>query len=460
MRIIKHTALFAALLAFCQISGAELKKNPLPDWALGGFVRPEGVNPVIAPNKESVFDCPMQKRPIKWEESDTFNPAAAVYKNKICVLYRAEDNTAQGIGSRTSRLGLAETEDGVRMKRYPSPVMFPAEDANKEFEWTGGCEDPRIAQTEDGRFVMTYTSWNKKTARLCIATSKDLRIWQKHGPAFKNASGGKYINMPCKSAAIVCEQSKKDTSKFAISKVGGKYFMYWGEACVFAATSDDLINWQPVENPNGSLKALIAPRAGYFDSSLTEVGPAAIKTKNGILVLYNGKNARGKNADRRFAEGTYAAGQVLFDLDDPLKPIARLDVPFFRPMADFERRGQYAQGTVFIEGLVFYKGRWFMYYGCADSLVGVAVCDPQKTEKFGDPIPEYSGVSLNENGEFFWDFAQIEPAALNAKIAKFAKENPGKPLEVSAGGKVPAKAAQTLINIALKNKIQNIDFVK
>ncbi|MBR4597440.1 MAG: hypothetical protein IKO42_03465 [Opitutales bacterium] len=437
----RHTLLLLAFFAFCGISAsAELKKNPLPDWAMGGFARPEGVNPVIAPNKESVFDCPMQKRPIKWEESDTFNPAATVYKNKLCVLYRAEDNTFQGVGSRTSRLGLAETEDGVKMKRYPSPVMFPAEDSNKEFEWTGGCEDPRLAQTEDGLFVLTYTSWNKKIARLCVATSRDLRTWQKHGPAFKNASGGKYANMFCKSAAIVCAQSKKDPSKFAISKVNGKYFMYWGEARIFAATSDDLINWQPVENPNGSLKELIAPRRGYFDSSLTEVGPAAIKTKNGILVLYNGKNSSGKDADRRFAEGTYAAGQVLFDLEDPLKPIARLDVPFFRPMADFERKGQYAQGTVFIEGLAFYKGKWFMYYGCADSLVGVAVFDPQKSEKFGDPIPEYEGVAISENGELLWDFAKIEPAALNAKLAKFAKENPEKPLEVSVAKKVPLKA--------------------
>ncbi len=363
------TLLLSLIVGVSAFAEGALQKNPLPEWAMGGFVRPEGVNPVISPNKESVFDCPMQKRPIKWEESDTFNPAAIVYKGKICVLYRAEDNTFQGVGSRTSRLGLAETTDGITMKRYPAPVFFPKEDNNKEFEWYGGTEDPRLAQTEDGTFVLTYTSWNKKTPRLCIATSKDLRNWTKHGPAFAKASGGKYINMGCKSAAIVMEQSKTDPNKFVITKVNGKYLMYWGEQRMHAATSDDLINWQPVENPNGSLKELIAPRKGYFDSSLTEVGPAAIKTKNGILVLYNGKNGRGEGADRRFAEGTYAAGQVLFDLNDPYKAIERLDVPFFRPLANFERKGQYAQGTVFIEGLTFYKGKWYLYYGCADRLL-------------------------------------------------------------------------------------------
>ena len=97
----------------------------LPDWALGEFVRPEGVNPVISPDPESKFYCPMREKLIGWEESDTFNPAATLKDGKICVLYRAEDNTAQGIGKRTSRIGLAETTDGVTMKRFKAPVMFP-----------------------------------------------------------------------------------------------------------------------------------------------------------------------------------------------------------------------------------------------------------------------------------------------------------------------------------------------
>ena len=455
-----RTTLFILMLAIGLSAHAEnsLQKNPLPDWAMGGFERPEGVNPVISPNKESVFDCPMQKRQIKWEESDTFNPAATVYKNKICILYRAEDNTFQGVGSRTSRLGLAETTDGINMKRHPAPVFFPAEDNNKEFEWTGGTEDPRLARTEDGTFVLTYTSWNKKCARLCIATSKDLRTWKKHGSAFKNAKGGKYINMFCKSAAILTEQSKTDPDKFVISKINGKYLMYWGEHRIFAATSSDLINWEPVENPNGSLKELIAPRRGFFDSSLTEIGPAAIKTKKGILVLYNGKNSRGKDADKRFAEGTYAAGQVLFDLNDPLKPIARLDVPFFRPMADFERKGQYAQGTVFIEGLTFYKGKWYMYYGCADSLVGVAIFDPKKSDRFGDPIPEYEGVEILDSGELLWNYQKTDLKSLDAKLANFAKEN--KPLEISVNSKASVKSLKSIIELLEKNKIENIKFVK
>lgn len=104
-------------------TGKEDNRN----WVLGPFVRPEGANPVISPQPTS-FYCPMQKQQVKWEESDTFNPAATVKDGKIVVLYRAEDNSAQGIGKRTSRIGYAESTDGVTMTKLDTPVLFPAED--------------------------------------------------------------------------------------------------------------------------------------------------------------------------------------------------------------------------------------------------------------------------------------------------------------------------------------------
>lgn len=349
------------------------KEVGLPEWALGEFIRPKDKNPVITPNPASSFDCPMRKKPVGWEESDTFNPAAVVKDGKICVLYRAEDNSATGIGMRTSRIGLAESIDGVTMERHSTPVMFPAEDNAKEFEWPGGCEDPRVAMTEDGLYVMMYTGWNRKVPRLCVATSRDLLTWEKHGPAFAKAYDGRFRDMACKSGAIV---TKIVDGKQVIAKVNGKYLMYWGEHMVAVATSDDLINWTPVLNDQNELLGLIYPREGYFDSALTECGPPAIITDEGILLLYNGKNQTDERRDPRFNAGTYSAGQVLFDINDPYKVIARLDVPFFQPTADFEKSGQYVDGTVFLEGLVFFQGKWFLYYGCADSKVGVAIYTP------------------------------------------------------------------------------------
>lgn len=359
-------------------------QNVLPDWALGGFVRPEKANPIITPNPSNQFDCPMQDKKIGWEESDVFNPAATVKDGKIYVLYRAEDNSATGIGKRTSRIGLAESEDGIHMKRRKTPVMYPDKDNMKEYEWEGGCEDPRVTMTEDGLYVMAYTSWNRKVARLCIATSHDLVKWEKHGPAFAKAYNGRFKDIFCKSGSMVT--TIKD-GKQVLTKIDGKYFMYWGEHAVYAATSDDLVNWTPILDEKNELATVIKPRPQYFDSALTECGPPAILTDKGIVLLYNGKNQTSDSKrDKRFTAGAYCAGQILTDPKEPMKVLQRLDVPFFRPMASFEKSGQYVDGTVFIEGLVFFKNKWYLYYGCADSQVSVAIYDPAKKTP-GDQIP-------------------------------------------------------------------------
>ncbi len=368
--------------------------NKLPDWAFGGFVRPEGKNPVIEPDANSVFFCPMTQEIVKWEESDTFNPAAVVKDGKICVLYRAEDNSATGIGKRVSRIALAESTDGVTMTKRSAPVFYPDDDSfSKTYEWPGGCEDPRVAVTRDGMYVMYYTAYDRSVARLCVATSRDLLSWTRYGAIFAQAYNGKYLNSWTKASSIVTEV-KEDEQVIAELNVqyngkNWKYFMYWGESRVCAAVSDDLVNWTPVEDGNGNLLTLASTRKGYFDSSFAECGPPAMVTDKGILLLYNGKNANNADADPRFNKGTYSAGQMLFDLNDPCKLLARTSEPFFRPMDDFEKSGQYTNGTVFIEGLVYYKKKWYLYYGCADSKVGVAIYDPANPAD-DDPIPDYA----------------------------------------------------------------------
>ena len=165
-----------------------------------------------------------------------------------------------------------------------------------------------------------------------------------------------------------------------IDKVDGKYFMYWGEYAVHAATSDNLVDWYPVLDEKNELKKLARPRKGHFDCQMTECGPPAIRTKKGIVLLYNGKNA-GKDRDTSYPAGAYCAGQFLFDNNDPYKVLDRLDKPFFVPEAPFEKSGQYKDGTVFIEGLAYYKKKLYLYYGCADSRIAVAVCDNVKNLK-------------------------------------------------------------------------------
>tara|TARA_R110002049_G_scaffold3795_5_gene27575 strand:- start:48464 stop:49609 length:1146 start_codon:yes stop_codon:yes gene_type:complete len=353
-----------------------IEQEGLPPWALGPFVRPNINHPVISPDTSSTFYCPMRQADVKWEESETFNPGAITHQGKIVVLYRAEDNLGLGIGKRTSRIGYAESTDGITMKRKDTPVLFPTTDDYTDLDWPGGCEDPRVTVTEDGLYVMLYTAWNRKIARLAIATSRNLVNWEKHGLAFGKAYNGRFKDLFCKSASMVT--TIKD-DKLVIQKIGGKYFMYWGEHAIYAATSNDLIHWEPVLNDNNELKVIAKPRKGYFDSVFTECGPPALMTDKGIVLLYNGKNGRIDGiGDPDYPTGAYCSGQILMDIKNPLKVLDRLDKPFFYPEASYEKSGQYIQGTVFIQGLVYLKNVLYLYYGCADSKIGVAMCQYKK----------------------------------------------------------------------------------
>jgi len=336
-------------------------------WMLGPFTKPAQVNPVVTPNPASRFRSPMNDSIVAWEAYATFNPAAVVKDGKVFVLYRAEDASgAQQIGGHTSRLGLAESSDGLHFTRRATPVLYPDTDAQRQNEWPGGVEDARIVESEDGTYVLTYTQWNRDVPRLAVATSRDLISWTKHGPAFARAAGGKYLRTESKSGAIL---SRIEGDRIIATRVNGKYWMYFGVPNLRIATSDDLFDWVPVEDVEGNAVSVLSPRAGYFDSWLVEAGPPALLTTNGIVVLYNAGSLPSR---------TYSAGQALFEARDPTKLIGRSDSAFIRPTESYERTGQYVAGTTFVEGLVPFRGRWYLYYGTADSRVGVAVWDPQR----------------------------------------------------------------------------------
>ena len=346
------------------------------DWMLGPFTRPAKVNPIIKPDKNLAFACPMNDgRQVQWAALHTFNPAAIIGPDgRVCVLFRAEDASGKMvIGGHTSRIGLAESADGLHFVSRPAPVLFPGDDSQKINEWNGGCEDPRIVVTEDGTYVMTYYEHYRDAergngGRLAIATSKDLLTWQKHGPAFEKL-GGDFARKKTKSGAIL---TRLLNGRLVAAKVNGKYWMYWGEGDVRIASSDDLINWT-----TGPI--VLKRRPGKFDSALAEGGPPAVLTERGIVVIYNAKNADpAKNGDPSLKKGVYSGGQALFDAKDPAKLLQRPDTPFYKPEEPFELTGQYVDGTTFLEGLVYNKGKWFLYYGCADSYVAVAVADAEK----------------------------------------------------------------------------------
>ena len=90
------------------------------DWTIGPWPRLSN-DPIISPQGNS------------WESAGTFNPAVILRNGKFVMLYRAQDKLG------TSRLGYAESTDGVHFTRASRPVLSPEADYEKD----GGVEDPR-----------------------------------------------------------------------------------------------------------------------------------------------------------------------------------------------------------------------------------------------------------------------------------------------------------------------------
>ena len=349
-----------AVLAGCQPAPDQSKDY---NWALLPFEKADEVNPVLLPDTNSTFLCPVRNTVVQWEEKDVFNPAAVVRNDTVFILFRAEDSIGKFAG--TSRIGLAWSTDGLHFTKHPVPVLYPDNDSSKIYEWEGGCEDPRIVEDENGSYFMTYTAYDGDKARLLIASSKDLYHWTKHGHVFKSDTAE--VNKWSKSGSIIC---KYENGKAIAVRIGGKYCMYWGDTDIFMAVSDDLINWTQVTVTDGN-KTVFGPRKKKFDSDLVEPGPPAMLTEKGIVLIYNSRNVPSKG-DTSLAEGTYAVSQILFDKTNPTKVIDRMETYFMKPDKPYEITGQ-INHVCFVEGLVHYKGKWFLYYGTADSKIAVAM---------------------------------------------------------------------------------------
>jgi beta-1,2-mannosidase len=335
-------------------------------WMIGPFRKHNAANPVLTPQSTTTFDDPIRNETVKWEAKDVFNPAAVVRNGKIYLIYRAEDMVGKYNG--TSRIGLATSTDGVHFKRMPKPVFYPDNDFMKKYEWEGGVEDPRVVEAEDGNYVMTYTAYDGDKARLCVAVSPDLMTWKKHGLAFGNFIKGGGEDYWSKSGSIVC---RRIGSKLVATQINGKYWMYWGDKQqLFIAVSDDLINWYPLTKGDKSLKVVAEYRPGNFDYRVLEPGPPALLTAKGVILVYNGMND-GKSGDTNLPDGTYAAGQFLFSSDAPDRLIDRSKSYFMKPDQPYEITGQ-VNNVTFVESMVPYKGRWWLYYGTADSKIAVA----------------------------------------------------------------------------------------
>ncbi len=290
-------------------------------------------NPIISPIAEH-----------PWEAVATFNPGAIYLGGKTHILYRAfsKDNT--------STIGYAVSEDGLKItERLPEPIYIPREDfeIKKAENVYSGCEDPRLTKIGENIY-MCYTAYdgvNPPRVAITSITEKDFlaRNWKWEKPFLITPPG-----FDDKDTCIFPEKYKE--GYFVIHRVGN-------EICGDYLSSLDFAH----ESVKKCIH-IIGPRENSWDSAKVGITAPPIKTKYGWLLLYHGVSK---------SHGTYRVGALLLDLKDPAIVLARSTDPIFEPEAEYEKKGL-VNNVVFPCGMILRKGLLYIYYGGADTVVGVA----------------------------------------------------------------------------------------
>lgn len=275
-----------------------------------------------------------------WENVAVYNPGATIFANKIILLYRAVG------GDRISRFGLATSEDGFNFKRRPDPI-FEAD--FKDIDERLGIEDPRITKIED-EYLVTYTGTSVYPAKeMSKLTWKRLAPWKIRTFLTKTKDFVTFTH-----EELILDFDTKDTALFP-EKISGQYVLFHR---VFPDMniiySEDLKNWK-------NSQKILSPIAGSWDGERLGGGSPPFKTDLGWLHFYHGVDK----------DNNYSIGVLLHDIDHPEKILYRSNEPLLTPQEPWEKAGNFPN-VVFSCGAIEKDGDYFVYYGAADKVIGVA----------------------------------------------------------------------------------------
>lgn len=269
-----------------------------------------------------------------WERAAVFN-SAAIYDNGLFhLLYRATDIGSHArFGDYMNSIGYAVSSDGVHFLRLDRPVMAPGANPQE----TRGCEDPRLVKIGD-TFHLVYTGFGNRFSgdyRICRATSKNLLTWERQG--------------------VMLDEPNKDASLFP-EKINGRYCMLHRRyPDIWIAYSDNLRTW------TGHTRILSPLPDTWQDARVGIAGPP-IKVKGGWFLMYHAA---------RSADNSYRLGAALLDLDNPARVLARQAEPIIEPKLVWEK-ARLVPNVVFSNGHAVKGDDLYVYYGGADSVLGVA----------------------------------------------------------------------------------------
>jgi beta-1,2-mannobiose phosphorylase / 1,2-beta-oligomannan phosphorylase len=328
---------------------------------------------MIKVKKEGVL---LDKTTFGFENEGVLNPATIREGNIVHMFYRAvSKGNYSSIGY--CRLNGATTV----MERSDAPIIFPQGELESH-----GIEDPRIVKI-DGLYYLTYTAYDGVNALGMLATSTDLKTWNKLGlivpqiiydefrrlATYKDVLNEKYARYNARNAIVPITPDKKvwlwdKNVIFFPRRINNKlHFLHRIKPDIQVVCINKLEELTPDFWQNYFIhlhdNIILTPKYDY-DINYLGGGCPPIETKDGWLLIYHGVHDT--------VDGyVYSACAALLDLENPVKEIARLPYPLFAPEEDWELVGE-VNNVCFPSGAVVFDDTLYVYYGAADERIACA----------------------------------------------------------------------------------------
>ncbi|ACU74625.1 glycosidase PH1107-related [Catenulispora acidiphila DSM 44928] len=316
---------------------SDYTSSNLPDWAIGPFTRQAQPTPapVLSPTGTG------------WESQHVLNPGVVYRNGAYQMLYRADGGGPDQIGHATSTDGLHFTRDAA------NPVI---QDNVLPYE-SGGVTDPRLYELNGTyySFVAAY-DWSKSPPQTIMeTTSTDLVHWTTAVPIV-------HTNY---DPAVVTDGN--DTPVLMNTQYGPRYVMYYGDADPakgrFVAYSTDMKTWTNNTPFDMHFPANYTP--WEICVTVTDYQTVAGGPVNHNIVMFV--------AGTLMAHGRwyYGVSEVEFSGTNLTQQIGQLTEAVLSPSTPYEINGR-TQNTIFMNSILFHNGQWSMYYGAADTVIGLA----------------------------------------------------------------------------------------
>lgn len=305
----------------------------LPEWAIGPFIKHKK-NPLLQPSKAG------------WDRGAVWNPAVIVENDKFRMLYRG----AVAVGGGEDQISLAWSDDGINWKKYEDNPVLPVTEARET------CEDPHLVKCKN-TYYLHYNTWywspnrTSATGGEALASSKDLKQWERHGLPFVDLSEDKKIP---RNGSIV-----QNFYNEAV-KVNGRYIMYMNEHIAY---SEDLLNWE--------IKSLEGKPCQEWASGHqleTCIAITDYMVSNDYILVFLAGGIEGHR---------YAITEAVYSRKNPEELLEVLEHPILYATEPYEVEGGY-RDVLFMESLTMHQGKWWLYYGASEKFIALATAPKQE----------------------------------------------------------------------------------